>query len=334
MRDAGLEASDDPSGRFALYTASGKEISEPEHFEQAAVSVRGEGGAVDMRRFGELAFEQVHPLFYIEGLQGASLFYLSDAYRMRGPNTFFAGAAEAGLTAVGSGYRAVRRGEADFALVGSGDAPISWWNLSKIDSVGLTTGAGVCRPFDVERDGTAMGEGGAFVVLEELSSARERGAHIYAEVTGFGTSTDNEHLITPDPTGRPLADAMRSALREAGSETVEYVAAHGSGTRLGDASEAHALRDVFDGGAPAASSIKPATGHLGAAAGAANAAIAALAIDRQLLPPTLNLTNIDPACEGIDWVTDQAREAQVHGALALARGFEGQNVALALRRYG
>jgi 3-oxoacyl-[acyl-carrier-protein] synthase II len=236
------------------------------------------------------------------------------------------------LTAVGSGYRAVRRGEADFALAGGGDAPISWWNMSKIDSVHLTTASGVCRPYDVERDGTAMGEGGAFMVLEELEAARQRGAHIYAEITGFGSSTDIQHLITPDPTGAPLRDAMRSASQAAGE--IDYVATHGSGTRLGDASEAHALRDVFDGSAPAASSIMPATGHLGAASGAANAAIAALAIDRQLLPPTLNLKNIDPACAGIDWVTDQAREAPVREALALARGFEGQNVALALRRYG
>jgi 3-oxoacyl-[acyl-carrier-protein] synthase II len=329
MRDAGLETVDDPEGRFALYTASGKEISEPEHFEQAAVAVRGEGGVVDMQRFGELAFEQVHPLFYIEGLQGASLFYLSDAYMMRGPNTFFAGAAEAGLTAVGSGYRAIRRGEADIALAGGGDAPVSWWNMSKIDSVQLTTANGVCRPYDVERDGTAMGEGGAFVVMEELEAAQTRGAHIYAEIIGFGSSTDIEHMLTPDPTGRPLADAIRSAIPN--GDKIDYIATHGSGTQLGDSSEAHALRDTFGGSAPAASSIKAATGHLGAAAGAANAVVAALAIDRQLLPPTLNLKNIDPACAGIDWVIDQAREAPVREALALARGFEGQNVALALR---
>jgi 3-oxoacyl-[acyl-carrier-protein] synthase II len=216
-------------------------------------------------------------------------------------------------------------------LAGGGDAPISWWNMSKIDSVQLTTGSGVCRPFDAERDGTAMGEGSAFVVMEELEAARERGAHLYAEVTGFGSATDIEHLITPDPTGRPLADAIRAALGEAGTDKVDFVAAHGSGTRRGDASEAAALRAALDGGTPAASSIKPATGHLGAAAGAANAVIAALAIDRGQMPPTLNLKTIDPACAGIDWITDHAREAPVEGALAVARGLEGQNVALALR---
>jgi 3-oxoacyl-[acyl-carrier-protein] synthase II len=139
-------------------------------------------------------------------------------------------------------------------------------------------------------------------------------------------------LITPDPSGAPLADAIRAALREAGSSGhVDYVATHGSGTVTGDASEASALRAAFDGDGPAASSIKAATGHLGAASGAASAAIAALAIDRQTMPATLNLTTPDPACGGIDWVTDRAREAPVRTALGLARGFEGQNVALALQ---
>jgi 3-oxoacyl-[acyl-carrier-protein] synthase II len=203
--------------------------------------------------------------------------------------------------------------------------------MSKIDSIGLTTGAGVCRPFDAERDGTAMGEGAAFVVMEELDAARGRGAHIYAEVTGFGSATDIEHLITPDPSGEPLADAIRSALREAGTDKIDFVVAHGSGTRRGDASEAAGLRAAFNGSGPAATSIKPATGHLGAAAGAANAVVAALAIDRGQLPPTLNLKTIDPACAGIDWVTDQAREAALEWALAVARGLEGQNAALVLR---
>ena len=334
MRDAGFEpGQDDTEGRVALFTASGKEISEPEHFAEIAVAVRDGDGQVDMHKFGELAFAQVHPLFYIEGLQGGSLFYLSEAYLMRGANTFFAGGAEAGLTAVGRAYRAIRRGEADRALAGGGDAPVSWWNMSKIDSVEMTTASGVVRPYDVDRDGTAMGEGAAFVVLEELESAKARGAHIYAEVVGFGSSSDISHLITPDPSGQPLADAIAGALREAGADHVDYVATHGSGTRAGDSSEAAALRIALGNGA-AASSVKPATGHLGAASGAGNAAVAALALDRQVLPPTLNLKNIDPACAGVDWVTENARVANVSEALAIARGFEGQNVALALRRYG
>lgn len=340
MRDSGPELEVDPDGRFGLFTASGKEISEPEHFQEVAVAVRDASGRVDMRKFGELAFAQVHPLFYIEGLQGASLFYLSDAFPMRGPNTFFAGGPEAGLTAVGRAYRAVRRGEADAALAGGADAPVCWWNMSKIDSLGMTTrrnelGEAACRPYERDRDGTVMGEGAAFLVVEEYEAARARAAHIYAEIVGFATSADVTRLITPDPDGRPLAEAIVRALGEASShpQRVDYVAGSGSGSRRGDASEGKALRGVFgaDGGGPSASSITAATGNLGAGMGAANAAAAALAIDRHELPPSLNLTTIDPACAGIDWVADNGREARVWEAVSLARGLEGQNVALVLR---
>lgn len=340
MRDSGLEVNDDPEGRFALFTGSGKETSELENLEDPALAVRGADGQVDMRRFGEIVVTQVPPLFFIEGLQGAALFYISAAYSLHGPNTHFAGTAEAGLTAIGRAFRAVRRGEADAAIAGGGDAPVCWWNMSKIDSLGLTTrrndlGAGACRPYDRHRDGSVMGEGGAFVVLEEYEAALRRGACCYAEITGFGSGTDIERLLSPDPTGRPLAEAIGHALRDAGSDAgaIDYVAAHGSGTRRGDASESRALASVFgvDGDGPLGSSVKPATGHLGAAAGALNAAVAALAIHHGAAPPTLNLHDPDPACAGIPWLSGEPAEMTIREALALARGLEGQNVALTLR---
>jgi 3-oxoacyl-[acyl-carrier-protein] synthase II len=337
VRDRGAELPDDPEGRHALFAASNKEISEPEHFEEVAVAVRDEHGDVDMRRFGEDYASSVHPLFFIEGIQGASLFYISETYGMHGANTYFAGTAEAGLIAIGRGFRAVKRGEAEIALAGGGDAPVCWWNMAKIDSLGVTSvsnelGGGACRPFDCDRDGAVMGEGGAFLVLEELEAARARGARVYAEVVGFGAGSDTAHLITPDASGAPLVRAIDSALGEAGLDAgdVGYVAAHGSGTVVGDASEARALSAVFDGRGPAVSSVKPASGHLVAAAGALNAAVAALAVHHGALPATLNLQHPDPVAARIDLISGDAREARVAHALALARGFEGQNVALAL----
>jgi 3-oxoacyl-[acyl-carrier-protein] synthase II len=339
MRDSGLELGEDPEGRAALFTASGKEISEPEHFEEVAVAVRDGDGHVDMRKFGTLAPSGVHPLFFIEGIQGASLFYLSEAFGLRGPNTYFSGTAEAGLTAIGRAAASIRRGEADVALAGGADAPVCWWNMAKIDSLGLTTasnalGAGACRPYDRARDGTVMGEGGAFVVLEELDAAQRRGARIYAEVSGSGAASDVDRLLTPEPEGRALAHAIGSALGAAGEtvDGVDFIAAHGSGTRRGDASEGQALRAVFgDGGGPVVSSVKPATGHLGAGAGALNLAVAALAVNLGQVPPTLNLASPDPLCGESDWIVGAARDAPVRCALALARGLEGQNVALAVR---
>ena len=342
VQDSGWELGEDgdPEGRAALFTASGKEISKPEHFEEIAVTVRDQEGHVDMQQFGTVASSSVHPLFFIEGLQGASLFYISEAYGLKGPNTYFAGMAEAGLTAIARAAAAIRRGEADVAVAGGADAPVCWWNMAKIDSLGLTTrsnelGAGACRPFDSARDGTVMGEGGAFVVLEEEGAARARNARIYAELTGSGAATDVDHLLTPDPRGRALAHAIGVALRTAGASAreIDYVAAHASGTRLGDASEAAALRSVFgdDSSAPLVSSVKPATGHLGAGAGALNLAVAALAVHHGQVPPTLNLATPDPSCDGLDLVSANAREAPIGQAIAVARGLEGQNMALAVR---
>jgi len=341
MQDSGLELDEEDSeGRAALFTASGKEISKPEHFEEIAVEVRDAEGHVDMREFGTKAPSSVHPLFFIEGLQGASLFYISEAYTLRGPNTYFSGTAEAGLTAIARAAASIRRGESDVALAGGGDAPVCWWNMAKIDSLGLTTrsnelGAGACRPFDAQRDGTAMGEGGAFVVLEELGAAQARNARIYAELTGAGATSDVQRLLTPDPRGDALAHAIGGALRTAGTtaQDIDYVAAHGSGTPLGDASEAAALRAVFGDGAstPAVSSVKPASGHLGAGAGALNLAVAALAVHHGKVPPTLNLEHPDPDTAGLDLVSGKTREAPIAEAVAVARGLEGQNVAVAVR---
>jgi 3-oxoacyl-[acyl-carrier-protein] synthase II len=339
MQDSAIElVEDDPDGRAALFTAGGKEISKPEHFEEVAVAVRDQDGLVDMRKFGEAAPSSVHPLFFIEGIQGASLFYISEAYALRGPNTYLSGTAESGLTAIARGFGAIRRGDADVALAGGADAPVCWWNMAKIDSVGLTTrsnelGAGACRPYDSNRDGTVMGEGGAFVVLEEMQAANRRGARIYAELSGSGSATDVQRLLTPEREGHALAHAIGAALSSGGEEAAEidYVASHGSATRRGDASEARALRAVFGDGGPLVSSVKPATGHLGAGAGALNLAVAALAVHRQQAPPTLNLSSPDPACAGIQSIVGEARQAPIRKAIALARGLEGQNVALAVR---
>jgi 3-oxoacyl-[acyl-carrier-protein] synthase II len=195
-------------------------------------------------------------------------------------------------------------------------------------------GARAVQPYDRERDGTAFGEGAAFVVLEEREAALARGATAYAEVTGFGSAFDGQQTLTPRPDGEPLARAIGAALREASSapEEVGYVATHGCGTPLGDRSETRGLRAAFGmaAGRLAASSVKPATGHLSAAAGALNVGVAALALRHQVAPPTLHLEHPDPECD-LDWVPNGARAIQTGQALALARGLEGQNVALALR---
>jgi 3-oxoacyl-[acyl-carrier-protein] synthase II len=336
VADAGPGPED--GGRAGLFAGSSKETSNLPHILEACLVARTDDGSLDVGRLGEQATSIFYPLYYVEGLQAGSLFYISQAHGLMGANTYFAGTGEASAVAVGRAFRAVRRGEADWALAGGFDDGSSWWNLTKFDPLGVLTtrndlGAAACRPFDADRDGTVLGEGAAFLVLEPLEAARARGARIYAEVTGFASAFDAGRLLTPDPQGRALELAARAALREAGStpERVGCVVADGTGTRPGDASEGRALQRLFGrNGGPPASSVKPATGHLLGGAGALNAAVAALALTAGSLPPTLNLARPDPACE-LDWVVHEARTLEVGEALALSRGFEGQNVALAMR---
>jgi len=341
VRDSGLDFDTVPSDLAGLFVGSNKEVSDLTHLLEPTVAARNADGTVDFRRFGESAYSSAYPLFYVEGLQAGALYYVSEAFGLQGSNTYFAGTAEAGSTAIGRGFRAIKRGESDVAIAGGYDDATSWWSMTKLDSFdGYLTkrndlGAAACRPYDRDRDGTVIGEGGAFVLLEPLDAARERGARIYGEITGFGSGNDAYHLLTPHPEGRGLAIAIRQALNEAGVSPpdVGYVAAHGSGSRAGDASEASAITATLGarGSRPVASSVKGATGHLNAAAGALNVAVAALALYHRTVPPTLNLEHPDPECDVADWVAQEARELDVDRSLALACGLAGQNVALALR---
>jgi 3-oxoacyl-[acyl-carrier-protein] synthase II len=339
MRDSGLELTEEQQAQTGLFVASNKEISNPNHLLEGTLVARNEDGSVDMHKLGAEAKSAFYPLFFVEGLQAASLFYVSQTFNLKGANTYFSGTADAGATAIGRAFRAVKRGESDIVIAGGFEDAVSWWNMTKFDAMGILTdrndlGVHACRPFDRDRTGTVLGEGAAFTILEPYDTARRRGARIYAEIIGFGGGYDAYNIVQPHPEGRGLANAIEAALREAGSspQDIGYVAAHGTGTRLGDASEAHALRHVFGGnGAPVASSVKPATGHMIGGAGALNIAVAALTLHNQKAPPTLNLDHPDPEC-ALDWIPKEARDLKVNQAIALARGLEGQNVALVLRK--
>lgn len=340
LRDSHLDINQLDGDRTGLFVGANKDVCDLTNMTDAILDARNPDGTVDIHRFQESAPSKVNPLLFVVGLPGVCLFYLSQAYGIKGSNTFFAGTADASAIAIGSAYRAICRGEVDVAIAGGFDDTVSWWNLTKLEALSLMSdrndlGPKAYKPFDKNRTGTIVGEGAAFLILEEYQAAKKRGANIYAEVIGFGNGYDAYRLITPHPEGRGLTRAMYSALREADTspEAIDYVIAHGSGTKLGDSSEAKALHKVFGTAANdlAASSIKPSTGHLVAAAGALNAAVAALAIHHQILPPTLNLEDLDPECE-FDWVSHQARKTQLKQVLSLARGLEGQNVALAMRQ--
>jgi 3-oxoacyl-[acyl-carrier-protein] synthase II len=338
LADAGIDSGRELGHRTGLFLGGNKEVPRLDDLLESIVSIRGEDGTPDLRKLGQTASSVMAPLFFVEGLQSAALFHVSQKFGIRGPNCFFAGTAESGAAAIGRAMRAIRRGEADLAIAGGYDDATNWWPMSKADSLGVLAtdndaGASAFRPFDRHRDGSLLGEGAALVVLEERAAALARGAACYAEIIGFGAGNDCHRPPAPDPCGRGLAAAIRRALGDGrvSAEDLCFVAAHGSATRTGDVSETRALRRALGSAAAAipVSSIKPQTGHLVGAAGALNVVVAALAIRYGAVPATPNLDDPDPECD-LDYVPGEPRQAKVALALALARGFEGQAAALAL----
>jgi 3-oxoacyl-[acyl-carrier-protein] synthase II len=191
-----------------------------------------------------------------------------------------------------------------------------------------------CRPFDLGRDGFVMGEGSVMFVLEEMEHAKKRGAKILAEIAGYGATADMYHFTAPQPEGKGAMRAMRRALEKSGVELsdVGYINAHGTSTKLGDVAETKAIKAVFGDHAYklAVSSTKSVHGHLLGAAGAIEAAACVLALDRGLLPPTINLDDPDPECD-LDYVPNKARKAKVKVALSNSFGFGGHNATLVIK---
>jgi len=214
---------------------------------------------------------------------------------------------------------------------------VAGFNANKALSTRNDSPETASRPFDVSRDGFVMAEGGAILILEELESAQRRGATIYAELIGYGLSADAHHITSPAPGGEGAGRAMKMALKQAGitPSAVDYINAHGTSTGAGDIAETMAIKSVFGDHAykVAVSSSKSQLGHLIGAAGAIEAVICVLAMQHQMLPPTINLVTPDPECN-LDYVPNAARPSKIDIAVSNSFGFGGHNVSLALRRWG
>ena len=259
---------------------------------------------------------------------------------LQGPVVASVAACASSITAFIDAVHLIQHGEAEVVLTGGAESSLSALAVSALANMHALSRRnddpqGASRPFDKDRDGFVMGEGSAVCVLETLDAARARGAHVYAEVLGGGRCADAYHISAPEPDGSGAARAMRRALDSTNlkADDVDYICAHGTGTSLNDAAETSAIKQVFGEHAYrlAVSSPKSLTGHLMGAAGAVSVTATALAIDRQMLPPTINLDTPDPDCD-LDYVSNQSREATVRVALANGFGFGGQNAVVALAR--
>jgi 3-oxoacyl-[acyl-carrier-protein] synthase II len=286
--------------------------------------------------------QRIHPSLVTAFMPNMAAGWVSMELGTRGPLGAPCTACAASAMAVGEGYDAIRLGRAEAMLCGGSEAGITELAVAGFAAMrALSRGNGdpaaASRPFDADRDGFVMGEGAAVLVLEELGHARARGAKIYAELAGYGVSSDSFHITEPDPLGAGQARAVEAALADAVLDPtdVDYVNAHASSTALGDAIETCALKLAFGEDKVSTlpvSGTKGATGHCLGAAGAVEAAFTVLAVNRDIVPPTINYETPDPACD-IDCVPNNARELPVRVALSNSFGFGGHNAALIMRKF-
>ena len=258
-------------------------------------------------------------------------------FNMRGPVTCVVTACAASANAIGDAAEIIRRGAADVMLAGGCEATVCEFGIGSFNkSRALSTRnhdpTGASRPFDLERDGFVLSEGGACLILEDWERAVSRGARIYGEVIGYGMTSDAYHVTLPRPGGRGAARAMQAALKDAGlqPEQVDYINAHGTSTRANDVTETLAIKLAFGDEAARTvpiSSTKSMTGHLMGGAGAIESIFCLLAMNHGVIPPTINYTTPDPECD-LDYVPNEARPAEVGYAMTNSFGFGGHNVSL------
>jgi 3-oxoacyl-[acyl-carrier-protein] synthase II len=340
VADSGIcDASFDPV-RFGIYLGSGEGNQDFLTFTKMMAAAL-EDGEYDAAKFITKGLSLLNPAKELEQEPNMPAAHLAAMFNAQGPNFNCLTACAASSQAIGEATELIRRNDADVMLAGGTHSMIhpfgvTGFNLLTALSTSNDAPTKASRPFDRERDGFVLGEGSAMVILEELESAKKRGATIYGEVLGYGTTADAYRITDIPPDGHGGIAAMRMAIADAGlkPEQIGYVNAHGTSTQVNDKVETLACKQVFGEFASKVpvSSTKSMMGHLIAAAGVTEMIVCLLAIRDGVLPPTINYENPDPLCD-LDYVPNFAREAKVEYALNNSFGFGGQNVTLCLGRY-
>ena len=286
---------------------------------------------------------RISPFFVPSVLPDMSAGYIAIQHGFRGPNMSVVTACATGNNSLGEAARMIRHSVADIMIAGGTESAILPLTIASFDQMGALAcdrndePQAALRPFDRDRSGFVMGEGAAALVLEEREHALKRGARIYAELIGYGTSADAYHIAAPDPSGRGAIRSMQLALEDAGiaPDQIQYINAHGTGTPLNDITETRAIHAVFGPAADslAITSTKAVTGHQLGAAGAVEAMVCALALRDDIIPPTMNHDNPDPECD-LDYVPGKARSAPLRCVMSNAFGFGGHNASLIFTRNG
>lgn len=329
MRHSGLQITPDNADNIGVHIGSGIggfDVIEREH------TALMNGGP-----------RKISPFFIPASIVNLAAGHVSIRYGAKGPNEATATACTSSAHSIGDAFRTIQRGDADAMIAGGAEAaitPLSVGGFAAMKALSTRNDdpTHACRPFDKDRDGFVVGEGAGILILEELEFAKARGANILAEVLGYGMSGDAFHMTGMAPEGEGCRRAMEAALRVAGISPgeVDYVNAHATSTPLGDALESQAIENVFGArakeGTLLVSSTKSMTGHLLGGAGGLEAGISILAMQNGMVPPTMNLENVDPACR-LNYVPNKPQAAKVDCVLSNSFGFGGTNGSLVFRRY-
>jgi 3-oxoacyl-[acyl-carrier-protein] synthase II len=344
----------DPCIQYALAATqeavadSGIDLSEEEANRIGVVIGTGIGGfTTTWNNFSvasEKGLRRVSPFMVPNMLVDSAAGKVAIVFDLHGPNHAVISACASGTSACGEAFEVIRRNDADVMVAGGTEAAILPIVIAGFDIMGALSQhnedpAGACRPFSADRDGFVISEGSAIVIMESEEHALARGARIYAEVIGYGSSADAYHMAAPHENGRGAIDAMKMALRKAGEygvapDDIDYINAHGTATRLNDISETTAIKKVLGEHAHNVkiSSTKSMTGHMLGGAGALETIICAKTIGESVIAPTINLHNPDPECD-LNYTPFEAQEADVRVTLSNSFGFGGHNACIMLRRH-
>ncbi len=324
---------------------SGLDLEKEDRNRIGVISGSGIGGLLtferEFRKLIESGPRRVSPFFIPMMISDIAPGQISIMYGLKGPNYSTTSACATSAHAIASALRTIQFGEADVMITGGSEASVTSMGIAGFNNMKALSERnddpqGASRPFDAERDGFVLSEGGGILVLEELRRAEARGARIYAELCGIGSTADAYHITAPDQTGEGATRAMQLALKDAGLGIydVDYINAHGTSTLYNDKIETMAIKKVFGDHAYnlAISSTKSTMGHLLGAAGSVEAIICIMAIQNNMVPPTINYTTPDPECD-LNYTVNKAVEREINVALTNSFGFGGHNVCMAIKSY-
>ena len=325
IEDSGLNLAGEDKERIGVVIGSGLGGS-LFHEEQIAAAL-------------EKGTHRINPMSVPRISPNAVSSHIAIQFGLLGPNYVVSAACASGAIGVGEAFRRVQYGETDVCVTGGAEAPVTNFNFGAYCSLRVLSKKRneapqeASRPFDNERDGFVMSEGAGMLILEEMGRARERGAHVYAEVAGYATASGAHHMVIPEADGLDAARAMHLALRDAGlrPREIDYINAHGTSTEANDKAETRAIKEVFgeDAQRVPISATKSMIGHTIGAAGAIEALVCALALEHGVIPPTINYQHRDPDCD-LDYVPNQARTATLRAVLSNSFGFGSCNTCLVL----